>query len=245
MKISSTVQCVFGLLCLCGLSISDTGAETAAVEDNSALTFSVCPSSATNPRNSEGDIEVLNDGSLLLAWSRFSGSEDHAQAVIAAKISRDGGRTWEEERILQENTGKQNVMSVSLLRLQSGAILFFFLQKNADDDLQLYVRESRDEAKTWSDPLRVTQGDGYFIMNNARAIQLQSGRILAPIAFCPDIGKDYLRQVCFCYYSDDEGKHWQKGSGEVALPGTAAMEPGLIERKDGSEIGRASCRERV
>ncbi len=196
--------------------------------------YAVCPSSDGNPRNSEADVIELRDGTLLLAWSKFSGSADHAQAVIAAKKSRDGGITWGEEFVLQENIGRQNVMSVSLWRIRSGKILFFFLQKNADDDLQLYVRESLDEAQTWSEPLRVTQGPGYHIMNNARLLELQDGRLLAPIAYCPDIGKDYDKQVCFCYLSDDEGKTWKKASGEVRHPDTACMEPGLIERADKS-----------
>ncbi|MBN2325653.1 MAG: exo-alpha-sialidase [Candidatus Omnitrophica bacterium] len=196
--------------------------------------LTVCPSSDDNPRNSEGDIVVLKDGSLLLAWSKFSGSADHARAVIAAKTSPDGGRTWSDDYVLQENTGEQNVMSISFLRLQSGRILFFFLQKNANDDLQLFVRESLDEAKTWSPPLRITQGPGYHIMNNARVIQCRNGRILAPIAYCSDIGKDANNQVCFCYYSDDDGATWKKGAGEVGLNGSAAMEPGLTQRADGS-----------
>ncbi|MGC9326560.1 MAG: sialidase family protein, partial [Candidatus Hinthialibacter sp.] len=196
--------------------------------------LTVCPSSDENPRNSEGDIVVLKDGSLLLAWSKFSGSADHAQAVIAAKTSSDGGRTWSGEYVLQDNIGEQNVMSVSFLRLHSGKILFFFLQKNASDDLQLYVRESLDEAKTWSPPLRVTQGPGYHIMNNARVIQCRNGRILAPIAFCPDISKDSNNQNCFCYYSDDDGVTWKKGAGELGLNGSPAMEPGLAQRADGA-----------
>jgi len=196
--------------------------------------YAVCPSSVENPRNSEADVIELKDGTLLLAWSKFSGSEDHATAVIAAKKSADGGKTWGEEFVLQENTGKQNVMSVSMWRIQSGKILFFFLQKNADNDLQLFVRESADEAKTWSEPRRVTQGMGYHIMNNARLLELKDGRILAPIAFTPDIGKEYKNQVCFCYVSDDEGKTWKKAPGEVRLKDSAAMEPGLVERSDGS-----------
>lgn len=196
--------------------------------------YAVCPSSQENPRNSEADVIELKDGTLLLAWSKFSGSEDHATAIIAAKKSKDGGKTWGDEFVLQENTGKQNVMSVSMWRIQSGKILFFFLQKNADDDLQLFVRESADDAKTWSEPRRITQGPGYHIMNNARLLELKDGRILAPIAYSPDIGKDYKNQVCFCYDSDDEGKTWKKAPGEVRLKNSAAMEPGLVERSDGS-----------
>lgn len=194
----------------------------------------VCPASPDNPRNSEADIVELKDGALLLAWSRFRGGEDDATAVIAAKKSRDGGRTWGEEFILQENIAQQNVMSVSLLRLASGKILFFFLAKNGPGDLHLYVRASTDEAQTWSEPLKVTQGPGYHIMNNARAIQLRSGRILCPIAWTPNIATHYHQQDCFCYCSDDEGATWKKSSATVTLGSSPAMEPGLAELKDGT-----------
>ncbi len=193
----------------------------------------VCPASEDNPRNSEGDIVPLKDGKLLLAWSRFSGRADHAAAVIAAKISEDSGKSWGAEYVLQECIGKQNVMSVSFLRTQSGKILFFFLTKNASDDLQVYVRASTDEAKTWSPPQKISSTGGYHVMNNARVIQLSTGRILAPIAWCKDIRKDYNSQICFCYYSDDDGKTWSKAEGSVNLKDTAAMEPGLVELKNG------------
>lgn len=224
-----------GFLCILAAGAAAfASADEAALSLDKPFQYAVCPSSATNPRNSEADLIELKDGTLLLAWSKFSGGEDNASAVVAARKSRDGGKTWGEEFVLQENIGKQNVMSVSLWRMKSGKILFFFLQKNADNDLQLFVRESADEAKTWSAPRRVTQGQGYHIMNNARLLELKEGRILAPIAFSPDIGKDYNNQVCFCYYSDDEGKTWKKTPGEVRLKGSAAMEPGLVERSDGS-----------
>ncbi len=196
----------------------------------------VCPSSDENLRNSEGDLIELKDGRLLLAWSKFVGRSDHATAVIAAKISKDKGRSWGEEYVIQDNIGTRNVMSISFLRLQSGKILFFFLQKNALNDLQLFVRESADEAKNWSAPLRITEGMGYFIMNNARAIQLKKGRILAPIAYCPDIGKDGKHQVGFCYISDDDGKTWFKGNGQVSFKDSPVMEPGLVQRTDGSVL---------
>ncbi len=193
----------------------------------------VCPASDNNPRNSEGDIVVLRDGTLLLAWSRFSGRADHAQAVIAAKKSRDDGRTWGDEFVLQENIGEQNVMSVSILRLHSGKILFFFLVKNGPDDLHIFMRSSTDEAKTWTEPKQVSTAEGYHVMNNARVIQLSSGRILAPVAFSKNIRKTYNDQVCFCYYSDDEGTTWNKADGTASIENSAAMEPGLVELKNG------------
>ncbi len=204
------------------------------IDDPFRLT--VCPASESNPRNSEGDIIELNDGTLLLAWSQFTGRADHASAVIAAKKSADGGRSWGREFILQDNIGEQNVMSVSFLRLRSGNILFFFLVKNGPDDLKVYLRESADEAETWSESRLVTDRPGYHVVNNARVIQLSTGRILVPAAWCADISKDYNEQVCLCYYSDDDGKTWSQAPGHAGLDGSPAMEPGLVELKDGKVL---------
>ncbi len=56
--------------------------------------FIVAEATAQNPRNTEGDIIELADGTLLLAWSDFYAGEmpDHAPARISAMISTDGGR---------------------------------------------------------------------------------------------------------------------------------------------------------
>lgn len=176
---------------------------------------------------------MLKDGTLLAAWSDFSGGPaDHAQAEISAARSVDGGRTWSTPFVLQENIGKQNVMSVSFLRARSGDILFFFLEKNSSSDLKLLVRRSRDETRSWSAPLVVTPGPGYHIMNNARAIQLKSGRILCPISFCEDIGGREYRLRNFIYFSDDDGRTWDRSADVVECAKRGAMEPGLVELKN-------------
>lgn len=191
--------------------------------------------SATHPRQSEGDILVLKDGTLLAAWSDFTGGpDDHATANISAAKSKDGGRTWSAPFLLQENVGRNNVMSVSLLRTRSGEILFFFLVKNSNTDLKLAVRRSTDEARSWGEPLVITREPGYHIMNNARAIQLKSGRILCPISSSADIGTRQEPLRNFIYFSDDNGRSWQRSADTIECPKRGAMEPGLVELKDGT-----------
>ncbi|MEO6181765.1 MAG: sialidase family protein [Verrucomicrobiota bacterium] len=195
----------------------------------------LAPASEMHPRHSEGDILVLKDETLLAAWSDFTGGpDDHATANISAAKSKDGGRTWGEPFLLQENVGRNNVMSVSLLRTRSGDILFFFLIKNSNTDLKLVVRRSTDDARSWGAPVVITREPGYHIMNNARAIQLKSGRILCPISSSADIGtgKEPLRN--FIYYSDDNGRTWQQSEDTIECPKRGAMEPGLVELKDGT-----------
>ena len=197
----------------------------------------LAPATATHPRQSEGDVLVLEDGSLLAAWTDFSGGRnDHSSAVISAAKSTDGGSTWGAPFVLQENIGKQNVMSVSFLRLRSGGILFFFLQKNSGSDLKVLMRRSRDQGRTWSEPMIVTPGPGYHIMNNARVIQLKSGRILCPISFGEDISKRQWNLRTFIYFSDDEGQTWRRSKDIVECEKRGAMEPGLIELKNGDVL---------
>lgn len=193
----------------------------------------LAPATAENRRNSEGDVVVLKDGSLLAAWSDFyGGAHDDSAGRISGSKSTDGGRTWSPRFTLQENTGKQNVMSASFLRSRKGEILLFFLQKDSTAELYTMLRRSADEGKTWSTPLRVVHDPGYYITNNARAVRLASGRIVLPMSYARKVWtKEPFLTVA--YYSDDDGRTWKRGRGEVSCPQRGAMEPGLMELKDG------------
>ncbi|MBL9209309.1 MAG: exo-alpha-sialidase, partial [Opitutaceae bacterium] len=113
----------------------------------------IAQATAENPRHPEADILVLRDGTLFAAWAEFyGGARDDAPARITSARSTDGGRTWGARTVIQENSGKANVMSVSLVRTRTGDVLFFYLQKNSLTDLKAYVRRSSDDTKTWSAP---------------------------------------------------------------------------------------------
>jgi sialidase-1 len=199
----------------------------------------VYPATNANPRYSEGSVAVLKDGTLLYAVTEFvGGARDASTAHVVARESRDGGRTWGEPRVLQENTGKQNVMSVTLRRLKPGAfdgpLGLFYLVKNGPTDLKAYLRVSADEARTFGPPVCVTDQPGYHVMNNDRVTVLSSGRLVCPVAWCEDIGqaaKNHQRSLCF--FSDDGGKTWKKGADAPDLPKRGAMEPEVIELTDG------------
>ncbi|MBD3293711.1 MAG: exo-alpha-sialidase [Armatimonadia bacterium] len=197
--------------------------------------FVVAEATPQNPRNTEGDIIELRDGTLLLAWSDFYGGEmpDAAPARISAKASHDRGKTWGERFTLLENEGLQNVMSVSFLRLDSGDILFFYLRKNGPDDLHAMVRRSSDEMATFSDPVRCTREIGYWVVNNARIMQLSDGRLVCPAAWHRTIDIDIRNARAIAWLSDDEGRTWTRGESELPLPGRGAMEPGVVELRDG------------
>ena len=192
----------------------------------------VCPASQDNARNSEGDIIELTDGRLILGYSDFKGFGDNTSARISARISEDRGRTWGEKFALEKNRGGINVMEVSFLRLASGEILFFFMQKNSLSDCKAYVRMSEDETASWSDRVCATPCQGYMQLTNGGAVQLTSGRILVPVSCCPVV-EGIGHFVCFCFLSDDNGKTWLKSCGQIDLPKRGADEAKTVELRDG------------
>jgi sialidase-1 len=197
------------------------------------LQFVVCPTCDINPRNSEGSIAILRDGSLLLAYSEFYAQNisDHAASRISGKVSRDLGATWSEPVVLHENDGKLNAMSASLLRLESGDLLLGWIRKNALNDCQPYFKTSPDDGKTWSEQKRISSRQAYYCVNNDRVAQLKAGRILVPASQTDDVERNY-HFTSGCFYSDDRGRTWEE-SNWVDCAGSGADEPAVIELKDG------------
>ncbi|MBN2313478.1 MAG: exo-alpha-sialidase [Sedimentisphaerales bacterium] len=205
------------------------------------VTLLVIEPSKTNPRNSEGDIIELKDGRLCLIYTRFrGGSSDHATADLAMRTSDDGGTSWSDDKIVVPCEGGLNVMSVSLLRLANGEIALFYLRKTSKEDCRPLMCISNDEAKTWSQPkICITDEVGYYVLNNDRAVQLKSGRIILPVAWHQGPGKALDRAgVIMCYLSDDNGQSWRRSKDvfkAYAPDGKRiiAQEPGVVELNDG------------
>lgn len=198
-----------------------------------------------NPRNSEGAFVTLKDGRILFLYTQFyGGASDKSPARIVAIRSDDQGRTWSQPREVVRNIARENVMSVSLLRLRSGKIALFYLVKNDLSDCRPRLSYSTDEAQTWSGPQPVIAAPGYFVVNNDRVLQLASGRLVLPAAYHRLKGADpntYAsfdsRAIAFWYLSDDEGKSWREAKNWWAIPaasGTGLQEPGVVELPDGS-----------
>ena len=206
----------------------------AASEPFSVDVFRATPD---NPRYSEGSLLALRDGSLLYATTEFiGGCADHAAARIVARDSHDGGRSWELPRVLQPNVGRQNVMSVTLRRLPPGhdesPLGMFYLVKNSPSDLKAYLRVSSDDARTFGEPILVTDAPGYHVLNNDRITQLSSGRLICPVAWTADVSKQG-HFVAQCFLSDDRGRTWLRAADEVDQPGRGAMEPEVVQLDSG------------
>lgn len=222
---------------LIGLTHNAQAVENVAV-------FDLNPSKE-NPRNSEGAFVTLKSGRILFFYTRFHGGADDASpANIVSIFSDDSGRTWSKEpKIVVENSTGANVMSVSMLRLQSGKIALFYLVKNSLLDCRPVMRLSTDEAATWSEAQHVGDAPGYFVLNNDRVIQLMNGRLIVPLAFHrsrASLPKSYKsfdhRAITLWYLSDDDGATWREADDWWALSAhtrSGLQEPGVVELADG------------
>lgn len=197
-----------------------------------------------NGRNSEGDFIRLKDGRLLLVYTKFVGTGDHAAAELVGRYSSDGGKTWSQDdvEIISRKAGEANLMSVSLLRLQDGKIAIFYVQKYKSPKGEKYsymdytiMRTSNDEGQTWSEPTYVVpkEEQGYRVLNNDRVIQLKSGRLVVPLAvhYLPGWQKWRSSAQIVCYLSDDQGKTWRSSQSKLETK-LLAQEPGVVELKN-------------
>src|SRR5690554_4738307 len=120
------------LLCLCVTSTAAIAQERSpvGVPEGVDKPMRIAPRPG-NGRNSEGDFIRLQDGRLLLVYTKFIGTGDHAPAELVGRYSSDGGKTWtpDDVPIIDRKADQANLMSVSLLRLLDGRIALFYIEK--------------------------------------------------------------------------------------------------------------------
>lgn len=209
----------------------------------------------TYTRHSEGAFLRLKDGSILYAWSRFTGSfADSAPSDIVGCRSYDEGETWGETKTLlrAKDFGTHNIMSVSLMRMENGDLGLFFGSRAKPNVSLHHLARSADDGETFYTSLVYSNSSrpGYYVLNNDRVIRTRSGRLIAPLA-ChrggynydhADEGEsaqkwslDYAAYDTFLY-SDDDGRTWQESADTVHPPfvsGNGLQEPGIIEKENG------------
>jgi sialidase-1 len=211
--------------------------------------LTVCSWTAENPRHDHQLIFPLNDGHLLLVWSEYyvrqpslilrtpydkvGGAQDNAPCRISGKVSRDKGRTWSERIILQENLWGSNVKHPNLLRLPSGEIIFTFTAWRSETQRNIFMKRSRDECETWSDPIQISE-PGWYCINNDHILQLSNGRILLPAHGGPGVRFEKGNPLhSFIFYSDDDFCTWKMSEDTMTAPGRGAHEPSIVELRDG------------
>ena len=222
-------------------AVSTAGAAQPGLDDT-VQRIRLLPPGPDNPRNSEGDFIRLAGGRILFVYTHFSGgAADHSSAFLAGRYSDDDGKTWSEsDEVIVANDADQNIMSVSLLRLADGRIALFYAKKNSLTDCRPVMRISTDEARSFGPPSLCVDEVGYYVLNNDRAVQLSSGRLILPLALHnrPGWAKPEWVGRILCYLSDDLGKSWRQSkdvlTGKSESGGRVLVqEPGVVELKDG------------
>jgi len=217
------------------------------------MDFTDFPIGSGNPRNSEGSFLTLDKrNEILFAYSAFSGerARDFTKADIKTVLSHDGGLTWDEPvTIIQADEHQaMNVMSVSLIRMDNGDIGIIYLIRISWLDMRIVIRRSSDNGLSWSSPVRCSVRDGYFVINNDRAVRLSSGRIIIPAAEhknqISSEGKPlFAPALTTFFYSDDDGHTWQESQSNlflnVPICRSGLQEPGIIEISPGKLYGWA------
>ena len=83
-------------------------------------------------RIGEGTLIGLKNGDLLYVLTEYIGNEraDHSNARLSACLSRDGGESWSDPVcIMEKDENAENIMSPSLVRLNSGELGMIYLRK--------------------------------------------------------------------------------------------------------------------
>ena len=200
------------------------------------------PPKENNPRNSEGSFLRAPDGSILFAYSRFTGSsgDDHCPCDIALIRSFDEGETWtKDSEIIAPAAffGVQNVMSVSSMTLLDGSLCFFFLIKENDGTSTVGRTVSADGGKTFTPSRCVCDFEkAYYVINNDRFIRLTDGRIAAPASWHNNTNAGKPGEIML-FVSDDDGysfrEAWQSRLVCADPNPQGFQEPGIRTLPDG------------
>ncbi|MCK5733953.1 MAG: exo-alpha-sialidase [Candidatus Latescibacteria bacterium] len=183
-------------------------------------------------RGMPGDIVPLQDGTLLMCYTREG---------IVGRTSSDKGRTWSDESVLVPNPGPPSAQGYyghpSFLRLPQGDILLSYIYNAQTEPYYAhnYYRRSADEGKTWSEQFVLTPYPGYIMVHNAKLRLLSDGRIIAPAEYKKErpSSDDHSDFAVVAAYSDTNGYSWQMSGNDVDILPHEAQEPHVVELKDG------------
>ena len=190
-------------------------------------------------RSDTASVLERSDGSLLVSYHSYSHGPDGGTDFGAAKIyvaeSTDGGRSWQNERLIADHKpGDLNVMSPYLCQVED-EILLGYVRNHSHGDTSMFLQRSTDGGRSFGDAVPIWEHAGaYRIQGGASSlVRLDSGRLVLPLQSCDEVWVAGENQAGETWVSDDGGHNWSQ-SNKICLPLRGAMEPSIAQRADGS-----------
>lgn len=171
---------------------------------------------------------------------------------IVSRRSTDGGRTWEDAVTVARGdslTGKKYGDAAVVTDFVNNKIVAVFVgdkglwDSTAEEPQRLYLSESYDSGKTWSEPRDITEqvyrgvygrraGYGMFA-GSGHALQLESGRLMFVVA-ARHSAKPYQSLHNYAVYSDDFGETWKVSQNSpTPSPSNRGDEAKVVELANG------------
>lgn len=194
----------------------------------------------------------LKDGSYLGLYHRGPGGRDAAPLEVLATRTADGGLTWRDPVVVAKVAGR-NPCEPFCFRSPDGEELCCLLRENSHLDRSL-VTFSRDEGRTWSEPVKtpwgltgdrhmgVTAPDGRLVIAfRDRAKKSPSdGHFVAWVGSCDDIKTgqpgDYRVKLLQSHAGDDCGY-----PGMEVLPDGSILATTYIKYRPGADKQSVVC----
>ena len=179
-------------------------------------------------------ILAAKDGTLLVfIEGRLNSDADHGRVDMFMRRSLDGGKTWEQPRLILSDGKNSCGNPQPILDKATGDIVLFYYWANASDSetkiisgksadrRRAFIVRSSDNGKTWGNPKEIT-GDvltpdmTWYVAGPGGGIQIEGGKYDGRMVSAFDtsilkksrnIGEYYAGTA----YSDDGGKTWKLG----------------------------------
>ncbi|MFO7957545.1 MAG: sialidase family protein [Candidatus Brocadiia bacterium] len=163
----------------------------------------------------------VSPGGVVLAYveARLETASDWADIDILMRRSLDGGQSWEPAVKVVDHAdfgpGPANNF-VTIPDRDTGEVHAL----HCHDYARVFYRASEDHGETFSDPLEITDvlaefrseyDWGVCAVGPGHGIQLDNGRLLAPIWLSESHTHAHRPNRAAVIYSDDHGATWQRG----------------------------------
>lgn len=197
-----------------------------------------------------------SDGRLVMLWTAYDIHECHNDNVMLYSVSEDNGERWSDPEIFMaapganvshgfqvQLRGTDKVIMISREGYYVGAIIDPLTKRvlkwadYARSVNRIIVRISADRGETWNFGRElnyeqiVPNHQPPFYGAPQALLQLQSGKLLMPIAFLPPDQRDPQHYHEAFLISDDDGESWKRTQILTVPEERGAMEPTIVELK--------------